>query len=475
MDTFLHQTQTQRQQQVLAPQLRQSLEILLAPVQDLQTLIAREVELNPTLDVVEPERERVEVEPERSEEFDDVSEREFDEEYEMLARLDEDNRESFKRNEILQRPSSDAEAKRQFMLESMTASPTLQQHLKEQLEYSSLQGLELQLGEMMIGSLDDDGYLSISLEDLAASVGMEMEEVEDVLDEIQGFDPVGVASRSLRECLMQQLSRSGKRGTLEYKIVQHHLQDLARHRYGEIARKLGATEEEVRAAAEHIASLDPRPGRRYANEDAVYVVPEVFVKKINGRWRVRTNDRELPRIRISKHYRDMMEDPSTDKQTRRYIRDKIRGGGFLMKSMGQRQDTIKRIAEEIVAHQEPFLEKGVKHLKPLTMSEIADKLGIHETTVSRAVGNKYMQTPRGTFEMKYFFTPGYRNESGNTVSNKTIKDAIQDLVDEEDKAKPLSDQAMVTALREQGYKVARRTIAKYRDELHILPSHLRKE
>ena len=474
MDTFLHQTQTQRQQQVLAPQLRQSLEILLAPVQDLQTLIAREVELNPTLDVVEPEKERVEVEAERSEEFDDVNDREFEEEYEMLARLDEDNRESFKRNEVLQRPSSDTEAKRQFMLDSRTTSPTLQKHLKEQLDVSPLKGLDVQLGEMIIGSLDDDGYLSVPLEELAASVGMEMEEVEDVLDEIQGFDPVGVASRSLRECLMQQLSRAGKRGTLEDGIVRNHLQDLARHRYADIARKLGATEEEVREAAKRVATLDPRPGRRFASEEAVYVVPEVFVKKINGRWRVRTNDRELPRVRISKHYRDMMEDPSTDKQTRRYIRDKIRGGGFLMKSIGQRQETLKRIAKEIVAHQEEFLEKGVKHLKPLTMSEIADKLDVHETTVSRAVGNKYMQTPRGTYEMKYFFTPGYKNESGGTVSNKTIKDVIRELVDREDKSKPLSDQAMVKALRDQGYNVARRTIAKYRDELHILPSHLRK-
>jgi len=475
MDTFLHQSQTQRQQQILAPQLRQSLEILQAPLQDLQALIAKELELNPTLDLVEPEHEHVEVESDSSHELDDVSEREFDEEYEMLARLDEDSRDSFKHNEIIHPPSSDAEAKHEFMMESMTRDTTLQQHLNEQLVLASLSETERQIGEMIIGSLDDDGYLPLAVTDLAESIGVEFEVVEDVLDEIQGFDPVGIASRNLEECLMQQLSRSGKRGTLEAELVSHHLSDLARHRYVDLARLTGATPEEIRKASQNIAMLNPRPGRRFSSEEAVYVVPEVFVKKIRGVWRVRTNDKEMPRIRISSHYRTLMEDPSTPPETRRYIRDKVRGGSHLMKSIGQRQDTLKKIAKEVVAHQEEFLEKGVKHLKPLTMSEIADKIDMHETTVSRAVNNKYMQTPNGTYELKYFFTPGYASsEGGSSVSNKSIKEAIRELVEEEDTAKPLSDQAMVKALQEQGFKVARRTIAKYRDELHILPSHLRK-
>jgi RNA polymerase sigma-54 factor len=446
----------------------------MAPLQDLQALIAQEVELNPTLEVVEPVREQVEIESDRSSDLDDVDEKSFEEEYELLARLDEDNRDSFKRNEVLQRPSTDAEARRQFMLESMTTSPTLQQHLKDQLDLSGLSGLEHQLAEMIIGNLDDDGYLTMSITEMAASVGVSEEVVEEVLGEIQHFDPVGVASRSLQECLMQQLSRAGRRGTLDARIVAEHLSDLARHRYADIARKLDASEEAVREAASHIACLDPKPGRKYAGDQTIYVIPEVFVKKIRGKWRVRTNDRELPRIRIHPEYRKMMEDPATDKEARRYLRDKIRNGGFLQKSLGQRQDTLRRIAKEIVQVQEPFFEKGVKHLKPLTMSEIAEALGIHETTVSRAVSNKYMQTPDGTYELKYFFTPGYTGQDGNAVSNKTIKDAIRDLVDQEDPAKPLSDQAMVNALKAQGFQVARRTIAKYRDELHILPSHLRK-
>ena len=456
--------------------MRQSLEILQAPLQELQQLIAHELELNPTIEIVEPEHELVEIESESAQELDDVSEREFDEEYEMLARLDEDSRESFQHNEIIQRPGADADAKHQFQMESITAVHTLQQHLNEQLSLSSLSPQEQQIGEMLIGSLDDDGFLTLSIEELAESIGVVLEVVEDVLDEIQSFDPVGIASRNLEECLMQQLSRAGKRGTLEAQLVSGHLPDLARHRYADLARQLGVSEEDVREAAKHISMLDPRPGRQLAAADAVYVIPEVFVKKINGRWRVRTNDKELPRIRISKHYREMMEDPATSKEARRYIRDKVRGGSFLMKSMQQRQDTLKLIAVEVVKHQEAFLEEGVSQLKPLTMSEIAEKIGMHETTVSRAVNNKYMQTPRGTYELKYFFTPGYASAGGGeAVSNKSIKEAIRQLVDNEPASKPLSDQAIVRALGEQGFKVARRTITKYRDELHILPSHLRKQ
>lgn len=476
MDAYLHQSQSLRQQQVLAPQMRQSLEILQAPLQELQQLIAQELELNPTIEIVEPDHERVEVESESSHELDDVSEREFDEEYEMLARLDEDSRESFQHNEIIHRPAADADAKHQFQMESITAVMTLQQHLNEQLSLSSLSKQECQIGEMIIGSLDDDGFLNLSLDELAESIGVDLEVVEDVLDEIQSFDPVGIASRNLEECLMQQLSRTGRRGTLEATLVSKFLPDLARHRYADIARQAGYTEEDVREAAKHIAMLDPRPGRHFSSEESVYVIPEVFVKKINGRWRVRTNDKELPRIKISRYYREMMENPATSKEARRYIRDKVRGGSFLMKSMGQRQDTLKKIAMEVVKHQEAFLEEGVSQLKPLTMSEIADKIEMHETTVSRAVNNKYIQTPRGTYELKYFFTPGYKSsEDGGSVSNKSIKDALKKLVDNENTSKPLSDQAIVKALSEQGFKVARRTITKYRDELHILPSHLRRE
>jgi len=457
--------------------MRQSLEILQAPLQDLHLLIARELEINPALDLLDPPHEKLEIESERSGELDDVSEQEFDEDYEVLARLDEDSRASFQHNEVLQRPGSDAEAKRQHLLESMSRSESLQEHLANQLQLSGLTAMERQIGEMIIGSLNDDGFLTTSPEELAESIGLDVEEVLDVLDEIQGFDPVGIASRDLRECLMQQLSRSGKGGSLEMKIVEQGLNDLARHRYADLARNLGVTQEDIQEAASHISLLNPHPGRQFSAEEPVYVIPEVFLRKRKGEWKVRTNDKELPRLRINKQYRELMENPATNKEARRYIREKVKNGSFLLRSLDQRQDTLKRIAEEVVEHQQEFFDKGVKYLKPLTMSEIAEKIGMHETTVSRAVNGKYMQTPRGTYELKYFFTPGYSKggNGGDAVSNKSIKEAIRDLVDKENPAKPLSDQAIVKALNEQDVKVARRTIAKYRDELHILPSHLRRQ
>lgn len=460
--------------QVLAPQLRQSLEILQAPMQELHALITKELEVNPTLDLVEPEMERVEIEPDRDESFEDVTDREFEEEFQQLARLDDDSRDSFRRNEVIQRPSSDDDSLRRFMMESITSEPSLQEHLMEQVHMSDFDAFEQQLAEMIIGSLDQDGYLATSLEELADSIGASVYRLDEVLGVIQEFDPVGIASRNLRECLLCQLNRLGKRASLSYQIVDEYLRELGGHKYPEIARRLGVEVAEVKSAAAFIATLNPRPGRQFNDDASVYVLPEVTVSWANGAWKIKTDDQRLPRLRISKHYRDLMKDPATPKEVKRYIRDKVKAGSVLMKSIGQRQSTIHRIAEELVRVQEPFLEHGVSKLKPLTMSEVADKLGIHETTVSRASSGKYIQTPQGVFELKYFFTPGYKGEDGESVSNKSIKEAIRSLVADEDPAKPLSDQAMVKALTEQGFQVARRTIAKYRDELKILPSHLRK-
>ncbi len=458
----------------MAPQLRQSLEVLQAPLLELEALIARELELNPTVELIEPVHERLEVEAETQRDYEDVSDREFEEEFQMLARLDEDNRDSFRRNEVLARPSAGEEERRRFQLESMTREETLQQVLLEQLSVSPLEGHKRLLGEMIIGSLDDDGYLTADLAELAEAIGADRKELGEVLDLIRGFEPVGVASRSLQECLLAQLENQGLGDSLEADIVRDHLRDLAGHKYGELARRLGVDTERIQEAAETIAELDPRPGRAFATSETLYVVPEVFVRRTRRGWVVRTNDQALPRLRIRREYRDLMRAPGTSREVRAYIRDKMRAGGHLMKSLGQRQDTLKRIAEQIVEHQQAFLEEGVEKLRPLTMAEIARRLGLHETTVSRAIAHKHMQTPDGVYEMKYFFTPGYQNHSGEQVSNKTIKDAIQKLVDQEDPANPLSDQAMVHELTRQGFTVARRTIAKYREELRILPSHLRK-
>jgi RNA polymerase sigma-54 factor len=256
--------------------------------------------------------------------------------------------------------------------------------------------------------------------------------------------------------------------------VRDHLDALGARRFPDIARALKVPVEEVHDAARLIATLEPKPGRLFTPDATSYVLPEVIIQRVDGEYVIILNNDQIPHLHISDHYRRLMSDESTPADVKNYIREKVRAGMFLIKSINQRQQTIYNITKEIVGVQREFLDQGITHLRPLTMAEVAAAVGIHETTVSRAIANKYMQTPRGTFEMKYFFTPGYRTADGQSVSNKTIKDAIAKLVAEEDPSNPLSDQLMVQKLGEMGTQVARRTIAKYRDELKILPSHLRK-
>jgi len=475
---YLAQTQSQRMQMVLAPQLRQSLELLQVPVMELQTLIQQEIQQNPTLEEeltdsadqveIEPIADKKEEDPNVDEDFGD-----FEEQFEALAQLDDEWRDYFKGSSNTTYTSDDA-ARRQFFMDSLTAAESLQEHLINQLALSGLPEEEMQIGEMLIGSVNDDGYLTINIDEVVETMGYDRDMVEHVITLIKDFDPVGVAAADLRECLLMQLERLDKNDSLAYQIVDKHLKALGSHKFNDIAKSLKIPVEQIHEAAKFIGTLEPKPGRSFVSTATTYVLPEVIVTKNDGEYTINTNNEQVPHLRISKHYRTLMQDKSTSNEVKGYIRDKIRAGEFLIKSIGQRQQTISRIASEIVDVQREFLEEGVTALRPLTMAEIANKLGIHETTVSRAIASKYMQTPRGVFEMKYFFTPGFKTADGKQVSNKTIKDAIANLVANEPLGSPLSDQAMVEQLKESGIKVARRTIAKYREELKILPSHLRK-
>jgi len=477
-EQVLSQTQSQRMQLILAPQLRQSLEMLQVPVLELQTLIQNELQQNPTLEEeVTDSTDRLEVEPNKpdAEEANNV-EGDIDEQFEALAKLDDEWREYFQQSKSASSYSSDDAARRQFFLDSLTIPESLQDHLNIQLNLAGLNGNgeDLQIGELLLGSINDDGYLTTSLEEISESTGFAIEDVQRMLALVQEFDPVGVGARDLKECLLLQLKRLGSEDSLAGKIVNDHLDSLATHKYNDIGRAVKEPAEEVHKAAQFIATLEPKPGRPFTSTSTTYVLPEVIVQRDNGKYTVTLNNEQIPHLRISRHYRTLMADKSTSTDVKSYIREKIRAGEFLIKSIGQRQQTISRIANEIVNVQEDFLEHGVSHLRPLTMAEIAGKLGIHETTVSRAIASKYMQTPRGTFDMKYFFTPGFKTSDGRQVSNKTIKDAIVQLVNGEEISNPLSDQQMVDILKDRGTKVARRTIAKYREELKILPSHMRK-
>jgi RNA polymerase sigma-54 factor len=296
---------------------------------------------------------------------------------------------------------------------------------------------------------------------------------------IQSFDPPGIGARDLRECLLLQFERLGQQNTLEYRIVNEFMDALGKRRIPEIARGTEQSVDEVQEALERIARLEPRPGRAYAPDNHQYILPEVFVRKSGDDYVVTTNNEHIPHLRISNTYKDLMAQGGNSAEVRNYIREKIRAGKFLIKSLQQRQQTILNIANEIVSRQREFMAKGVAALKPLTMVQVAQVVGVHETTVSRAVSGKYIQTPQGMFEMKYFFTAGIQTASSEGVpttsmSNTSVKNIIADIFKAEDTAKPLSDQEVVRMLKDKGIVIARRTVAKYRSELNILPSNLRK-
>lgn len=470
--------------QTLSPQMQQSLQFLQAPALELQSLVQQELEINPVLeDAAEQEKpenaETAEV-PETPElpETDRLKEKdeEWDKEFDQLAKNEEEWRDYFAQTNSTSRYSQEAAERRQFLFDSQVEAPRLSDHLSRQLGFATSDPVDRRIGEEIIGNLDDAGYLTVSLEDVAISCQVEFERALPVLDLIQGFDPAGVGARDLQECLQLQLRRMPGDHELEISIVSHYMDKLGRKKYQEIARGLKIPLERVQQAAHVIAGLQPRPGSVFATEDKQNVVqPELSVHQHEGEWVVTLNNDPLPRLRISDTYKDLLASNGQDRGLRDYLKDKIRAGKFLIKCLHQRQQTISNIANEIVKHQTEFLEKGVAFLKPLTMNQVAEQVGVHETTVSRAIANKYIQTPWGVYDLKFFFTPGYQTKNGEVMSNTSVKDAIQDLVARENPRKPLSDQEIVKILSERGIPLARRTVAKYRAELNILPSNLRRE
>ncbi len=465
MANGMHMETRMRQDQVLAPQLQQSLQILQAPMLELRNLMQQEMQSNPVLEeeLTEPTIE------DKQQEHD-----EFQEEFERLAKLDEEWRDYMSQSASYSARSQDEEERRQFFFDSLVGHETLQQHLMEQMNTGDLAGDDRTVAELIIGNVDDVGFLQTSLDDMAANTGLALEDLERVLGVIQTFHPVGVASRDLRECLLIQLKRLGKEHSLEYRIVDKHLDDLGKRRYPEIARRLSVTVDQVQRGANFIGTLDPKPGQIFTDDPNNYVLPDVAVEKIGGEWSISLNNEQIPHLRISNSYKDLMAQGDSKADVKEYIREKIRSGKFLIKSIHQRQQTIMNISRQIVERQLEFLEKGASALKPLTMVQIADVVGVHETTVSRAISGKYMKTPHGVFDMKYFFTPGYQTADGVSMSNTSVKETIGDLVKTENGKNPLSDKEIVEILKDRGIPIARRTVAKYRTELGILPSNMRK-
>ncbi len=461
------QTQSMQQAQVFTAQMQQALAMLQAPVMELRSLVQKEMSENPVLE--EPE----DAGPASVAEG---GEADLDAKIEELRQIDEDTRAYFARERSGPRATAEDAERRQFFFDSLVVERTLADHLEEQLRLSATDPEVLNAGLEIIGDIDDDGFLRATDEEIAAGCGASAGVVDRALALVRTFDPVGVGARDLRECLLIQLERLGKGEDLEADIVRHHLDDLGNRRFEQIARACGENPRRVRAAAELVATLDPKPGRAFLPESrSDIVVPEVFISRDEGGgWRVATNEDALPRLRISNEYKEMLASSAGRDELKKYLRERIRSGKQVIHAIGQRQETIRRIAEEIVRRQAEFLDGGVSHLKPMTLAQVADAIGVHETTVSRAIANKYARTPWGVFELKFFFTPGYRTSDGETLSNKSVKDALQQIIEGEDKARPLSDEQIVKIFRERGLDIARRTIAKYRTELGILSSSVRR-
>ena len=440
--------------------MQQSLALLQAPAVELRSAIAQELLANPVL-----EEEIETVSPDEGRESS----------LEALAETEESWREYLGPIEAKVGISDDSEEKRQYFFDSQAAPETLRDFLTRQLTASTGEPELLRAGGELIGNLDDRGYLRLDLEEVAALAEVSHEKAQEALDLVQGFDPAGVAARTLQECLRIQLRRQGKGEEVEAKIVESHLELLARKKFPEIAKLLHVPVVRVATAARFIRTLQPNPGGSFRRTEREAIVEvDLRVEKVDGKWTILANDAAIPRLRISGTYKDLLHANGQDPGLRNYLKEKIRSGRFLLKCLRLRQQTLSDVASAIVDCQTEFFDHGLSRLRPLTMGEVARRVGIHETTVSRAIANKYIETPHGIFELKYFFRPGYQTAKGDLLSNQTVKAAIEEMVRKEDPRNPLSDQDIVEAFQQKGIALARRTVAKYRAALKILPSHLRR-
>ena len=469
MPLEMQQRLRQEQRMVLSPQMQQAIHMLQVPLQELSNIIQQEIVENPLLE--DNRTEPVAEEPPGPTEED----LEFKEKFEQLAAEDDEWKEYFRQNRTYNRYLGISQEKRDYLENSLTKTETLSEHLLKQLHTASLAEREREIGEAIIGNIDHNGYLSVPIEEIAATVGAEPEEADRVLSLIQAFHPLGIGARDLKECLLIQIDSLSYSVPLARDIVSGFINELGAKKYPQIARALKTKPSKVQRAAEFIATLEPKPGRMFSPDDTQYITPDIYLEKVEDDYQIVFNNDYMPHLRISNHYRKLLESEETKAETKQYIREKVTAGLWLIKNIHLRQATLYQITEEIVKRQKGFLDRGMSHLQPLKMSEVAEIVGIHESTVSRAVANKYIQTPQGTFQLKYFFTSALSTDSGDDVSIRMVKQAINDLIREEDPQNPLSDQEIVASLAERGIKLARRTVAKYRKALDILPSHFRKQ
>lgn len=357
--------------------------------------------------------------------------------------------------------------------ENMVRSQSsLADHLDEQLRFATEDPIVRRIGTEIIGNLDEDGYLRAEIDEIAARCQASTEDVERTLTLVQSFDPPGVAARSIQECLLIQLKTDPNPDPVSVEIVEQHFDDLTRRRYPDIARALKLPVDRIMESVEEIMGLEPKPGRRFGANDSRYIVPDVVVYKMGNDYTVVLNEDGIPRLRVNSLYRSLLR--NSGDEARQYVEQKLRSAVWLIKSVDQRQRTLRKVSQSIVKFQREFLDKGLPYLRPLSLRDVGEDIGMHESTISRVTTNKYVETPQGLFELKFFFHSGIASGDGEMVSSVSVKKMIQDLLANEDAAKPLSDQEVAQILKGRGLTIARRTVAKYREELGILPSHQRR-
>jgi RNA polymerase sigma-54 factor len=492
----LYQSTQLRQEMRINPRLYQAMELLYMPLLDLEQHLKEEMAENPFLEMGEADEQK-EVQLKEDTKDEPLNEN-VDWEEILLDGFDVGGR----------RAQYEA---REYVEPAVVESADLHDHLHEQLRFLNLTEREMRLGEEFIGNIDEQGTLICTLEEVVAGVNAwlsevrpvaeagvraieddeereaewedleatfrpyEVTEAEAMLHVIHGMDPPGVGARDVRESILIQLRQSGGRGTVAMTIVEEHFEALINHRWNDIARALGLTPRAVQDAADEISRLDPKPGTKYSAEPDHYIVPDLIVEKVDGEYMVFVNDTSLPRLRISRSYREVAKDKSQyTGENKEFIANKLNSANWMIQAIEQRRQTMLKVMGFIVDRQREFFEKGVQYLKPLTLREVADHIEMHESTVSRVTNQKWAQTPRGVYSLKYFFSSGLSTTSGEDISARGVRDKIKSLVAEESPKKPLTDQAIVKLLKSDGVNIARRTVAKYRDQLGIMPARMRK-
>jgi RNA polymerase sigma-54 factor len=469
------------QKLIMTPSLQQAIKLLQLSKLELQEVLNQELLENPLLEESAEEAKQEEAEAEAQEKTQTEEEAKA---AELPPEKEKDSFDEIDYDAYFQdyieygynpRMGEDHE---EFPIENtLTRPPNLTDHLAWQLGMSDASPAVKEIGAFIIGNIDEDGYLRATSDEIAAAGPYDPDDVAKAISVIQSLDPIGVGARDLRECLLLQLEFLEVDNPMVESIVRDHWDMFMQRHFVQIAKALGVDMKTLEGVVEIIKHLDPKPGRKYSNERAIYVEPDVYIQKVGDEYIIVLNEDGMPKLRINGSYRNMLHsmDSKSDGETVNYIKDKIRSAVWLIKSLDQRQRTIYKVAESIVKHQREFLEKGIDFLRPLVLRDVADDIQMHESTVSRVVSNKYMHTPRGLFLMKYFFHSGIDSDTGEDISSLTVKKKIQGFIDAEDPRKPLSDSKIMKILNDEGINIARRTVAKYRDELNIPSSTDRKQ